>query len=92
MRGAVVQARVRALVVSVDVAADPAAGVVEGLVLVQPDLPFLEFSEPALDEGLALGVAVAAAAVADAELGEQGAEAAGGEGRAVVGSKSHKSV
>ena len=51
---------------------------------VQPHLPFFEFPEPALDEGLALGVAVAAAAVADPELGELRAEAAGGEGRAVV--------
>src|SRR5439155_4354462 len=67
-----------------DVAADPAAGVVEGLVFVQLHLPFFEFPEPALDEGLALGVAVAAAAVADAELGEAGAEAAGGKRRAVV--------
>ena len=82
----------RSVVVALDVAADPAAGVVEGFVLVQPDLPFFEFPEPALDEGLALGVAVAAAAVADAELGEQGAEAAGGEGRAVVAPKSHKSM
>ena len=57
----------RPVVVAVDVAADPASGVVEGLVLVQPHLPFFEFPEPALDEGLALGVAVAAAAVADAE-------------------------
>src|SRR5229473_8655837 len=80
----VVEPRVRPVVVAVDVAADPAAGVVEGLVFVQPHLPLLEFPEPALDEGLALGVAVAAAAVADAELGEPGAEAAGGEGRAVV--------
>src|SRR5712691_2972590 len=72
------------MVVAVDVAADPASGVVEGLVLVQPHLPFFEFPEPALDEGLALGVAVAAAAVVDAELGEPAAEAARGEGRAVV--------
>ena len=33
------------------------------------------------------GVAVAAAAVPDPELGEPGAEAAGGEGRAVVGAE-----
>ena len=72
------------MVVAVDVAADPAAGLVEGLVFVQPHLPLFEFPEPGLDEGLALGVAVAAAAVADPELGEPGAEAAGGEGRAVV--------
>ena len=60
----------RPVVVAVDVAADPASGVVEGLVFVQPDLPFFEFPEPALDEGLGFGVAVAAAAVADPELGE----------------------
>src|SRR5439155_17208091 len=42
---------------------------------VQPHLPFFEFPEPALDEGLALGVAVAAAAVLDPELAEPGAEA-----------------
>ena len=70
--------------VAVDVACDPSAGVVEGFVFVEPYLPFLEFPEPALDERLRLGVAVAAAAVADSLLGELGAEAAGGEGRAVV--------
>ena len=65
-------------------AADAASGVVERLVLVQPHLPFFEFPEPALDEGLALGVAVAAAAVADAEIGEPRPEAASGEGGAVL--------
>jgi len=75
---------VRPVVVAADVAADPSSGLVERLVLVQPHLPFFEFPEPALDEGLRFGVAVAAAAVADAELGEPAAEAAGGEGRAVV--------
>ena len=73
----------RPLVVVVDVAADAASGVVEGLVLVQPYLPFFQFPEPALDEGLRLGVAVAASAVADSELGEAGAEAAGSEGGAL---------
>ena len=75
------------MVVAVDVSADPVSRVVEGLVLVQPHLPFFEFPEPALDEGLRLGVAVAASAVADSEFGEAGAEAAGGEGRAVVGAE-----
>src|SRR5947209_17923078 len=70
--------------VAVDVAADPASRVVKRLVLVQPHLPFFEFPEPALDEGLRLGVAVAAAAVADAETAECLSEAAGGEGRAFV--------
>jgi hypothetical protein len=83
-RRPVVEPRVGAVVVAVDVGADPASGVVEGLVLVQPHLPFFEFPEPALDEGLALGVAVAAAAVADPELGQARLEAAGGEGGAVV--------
>src|SRR5207248_11612873 len=76
--------RVRPVVVAVDVAADPASGVVERLVLVQPHLPFFEFPEPAFDEGLRLGVAVAAAAMPDPEFAEPGAEAAGGKGRAVV--------
>jgi len=75
---------VRAVVVAVDVAADAASCVVEGLVLVQPHLPFFEFPEPALDEGLRLGVAVAAAPVPDAELGQARLEAAGREGGAVV--------
>jgi hypothetical protein len=75
---------VGAVVVAVDVAAEAASGVVESLVLVQPHLPFFEFPEPALDEGLRLGVAVAAAPMRDPELAEPGAEAAGGEGGAVV--------
>jgi hypothetical protein len=48
-------------------------------------LSLFEFPEPGLDEGLAFGVAVAAAAVLDPERCEPGAEAAGGEGGAVVG-------
>src|SRR5437764_13541403 len=75
------------MVVAVDVAADGASRVVEGLVLVQPYLPLFEFPEPALDEGLALGVAVAAAAMLDPELDQPGLEAAGGEGGAVVGAE-----
>lgn len=75
----VVQARVRPVVVAVDEAADAGSGVVEGLVFVQPDLPLLEFPEPALDERLGFGVAVAAAAMSDLELAEPLAEAAGGE-------------
>lgn len=51
-----VQARVGPVVVAVDVAADPASGVVEGFVFVQPHLPLFEFPEPALDEGLRFGV------------------------------------
>jgi hypothetical protein len=75
------------VVVAVDVAADAASGVVEGLVLVQPHLPLFEFPEPALDEGLRLGVAVAAAAVREPELGKLRLEAAGGEGGAVIGAE-----
>jgi hypothetical protein len=41
------------------------AGLVEGLELFAPDGALLELAEPGLDEGLALGVAVAAAAVDD---------------------------
>jgi len=33
------------VVVAVDVAADPGSGVVEGLVFVQPHLPFFEFPD-----------------------------------------------
>jgi hypothetical protein len=55
-----------------------------GLVFVEPDLAFFEFPEPALDEGLGLEVAAAAAAATDLELAEPLAEAAGGEAAAVV--------
>jgi hypothetical protein len=75
---------VEPITVALDAAADPLAGVVESLVLVQPHLPFLQLSEPALDEGLRLGVAVVVASVSDPELGELSAEAARREGRAVV--------
>src|SRR5262249_57844119 len=46
--------------------------------------PVVWVSRAGSREGLALGVAVAAAAVADPELGEFLLEAAGGEGGAVV--------
>ena len=72
------------MVVAVDVGADRGAGLVEGLELLAPDAAQLELGEPGLDEGLALGVAVAAAAVGDAVLGEAGAERAAGERGAVV--------
>lgn len=49
-----------------------------------------QLPEPGLDEGLVLGVAVAAAPVCDAELGELGFEAAAGEGRAVVGAEGER--
>ena len=81
-----------AVVVALDVAGDSLSGVVQCLVFVQPDLPFFEFPEPALDERLRFGVAVAAAAVADPELAEFRAEAAGGGGRAVVGAEDERGV
>ena len=71
----VVEPAVRAVVVAVDVAADAASRVVKRLVLVQPHLPLFQFPEPRLDEGLRLGVAVAAAAVPDLEPAERLAEA-----------------
>jgi hypothetical protein len=67
---------VGSVVVAVDVGADRGAGLVERLELLAPDAALLELGEPAFDEGLALGVAVAAATVRDAELAEAGAERA----------------
>jgi hypothetical protein len=75
-RRPVAEPAVPAVVVAVDVAADPLAGAVEGLVFVQPYLPFFEFPEPALDQGLRFGVAVAAAAVTHTLAGEPHAERA----------------
>jgi hypothetical protein len=72
------------VVVAVDVRADRVAGVVERLELATPDEPLLQLPEPRFDEGLALGVAVAATPVRDAELAEPCLEAAAGEGAAVV--------
>jgi hypothetical protein len=74
--GAVGQSGVGSVVIAVDVGADRGSGVVEGLELLAPDAALLELGEPGLDEGLALGVAVAAAAVRDPELAEAGAERA----------------
>jgi hypothetical protein len=68
-RGAVGQPAVGSVVVAVDVGADRGAGLVEGLELLAPDAALLELSEPGLDEGLALGIAVAAPAVDDLVLG-----------------------
>ena len=53
------------VVVGVDVGGDHVARLLERLELLAPDAAFLELAEPGLDEGLALGVAVAAAAVRD---------------------------
>ena len=58
----------RAVVVALDVGCDLFSRLLEGLELAAPDEPLLELPEPALDEGLGLGVAVAAAAVSDPEL------------------------
>src|SRR3954449_5059555 len=86
-RRAVVQPRVRPVVVVDLLGADHLPGLLEGLELVAPDAAFLELAEPALDEGLALGVAVAAAAMRDPEARQDPLERTGGEGRAVVGSE-----
>ena len=75
------------MVVAVDVAADRRTGVVERLELRAPDEPLLQLPEPGFDEGLALGVAVAAAPVGDPELCERRLEAPAGEGAAVVGAE-----
>src|SRR3954463_15781887 len=75
-------------VVVVDhVAADHVPGLVEGLELVAPDAALFELAEPGLDEGLALGVAVAAAAVRDPQAAEDGLERPRGERGAVVGAE-----
>ena len=73
------------VVVGVDVSGDHVARLLERLELLAPDAAFLELAEPGLDEGLALGVAVAAAAMRDAVLGQAGAERPRGQGGAVVG-------
>jgi hypothetical protein len=64
------------LVVVLDVGGDHLPCLVEGLELVQPDAAFLELAEPRLDGRLALGVAVAAAAVRDPEPGQDQLEGA----------------
>ena len=75
------------VVVGLDVGGDLLASLVEGFELLAPDAALLELAEPGLDEGLALGVAVAAAAMDDSELCEAGAERARREGGAVVGAQ-----
>jgi hypothetical protein len=72
------------VVVTIDVGADGVAGLLEGLELLAPDQPLLELGEPGLDEGLALGVAVAAAAMRDAVLSKPGPAGPRGERGAVV--------
>jgi len=81
---------VGSVVVGVDVLADLLSRLVEGLELGAPDEPLLELPEPALDEGLGFGVAVAAAAVGGSELGEPGPEPAAGERRPVVGAEDER--
>src|SRR6187397_2185767 len=73
------------VVVVVDVGADRGAGVVEGLGFLAPDAALLELCEAGLDERLAFGVAVAAAAVGDGVLGQAGPERPAGECGRVVG-------
>jgi hypothetical protein len=63
---------VRPVVVVLDVVADGLSSLVEGLELVPPDAALLELAEPGRDERLALGVAVAAAAVRDPRAGQDG--------------------
>ncbi len=75
------------MVVGGDVGGDLRSRLVEGLELGAPDEPLLELPEPGFDERLALGVAVAAAAVGDAEFAEAAAESSAGEGRAIVGAE-----
>ena len=75
------------MLVAVEVAGDVLSGVVEGFPFGAPGEPFLELAKPGLDEGLGLGVAVAAASVRDPTVGEMAAEASAGELRAVVGAE-----
>ena len=72
------------VVVVVDVGGDHLPGLVEGLELVAPDAALLEVAKPALDERLRLGIAVAAAAVRDAERADREPRGAGGECGAIV--------
>jgi hypothetical protein len=75
---------VGAVVVGLDVVGDLLSRLLERLELGAPDEPLLQLPEPRLDEGLALGVAVAAATMGDAVRGEPGAEAAAGERGTIV--------
>src|SRR2546428_5382740 len=75
------------MVVAVDVVGDLLSRLLERLEWGAQAEPLLQFPEPAFDERLRFGVAVAAAPMRDAVLGEPGAEAAAGEGRAVVGTE-----
>lgn len=73
---AVTQPRVRPVAVGLDVGADRRPRIVESLELRAPDEALLQLREPGLDEGLGLGVAIAAAAVGDLQLLQVRAEAA----------------
>lgn len=55
------------VMVGVDVVADVVAGVIDGFPFGPPCAELLEPSEPGLNEGLRLGVSVAAPAVGDPE-------------------------
>jgi len=78
------------MVVALNVGADAEAGVVEGLVFRAPDLAAFEPAEPALDERLGLGVAVAAAAVGDLQLLQARAKASARVGGPVVGAQGQR--
>src|SRR5215203_6500921 len=75
------------MVVVRDVVADRLPSLVERLELLAPDAAFLELAEPGLDERLALGIAVAAAAMRDPQVRQGGLERACGERRAIVGAE-----
>ena len=75
-RRSVVEPAVGPIVVVDHVVADRMQGVVEGLELFAPDAALLELAEPGLDEGLALGVAVAAATMRDPEAAQDRLEGA----------------
>ena len=86
-RCSVVEPAVGPAVVVLDVGADHLPGLVEGLELVAPDAALFEVAKPGLDERLALGVAVAAAAMCHAEAGEHEPGRACCERRAVIGTE-----
>ena len=73
--------------VAVDVGGDLLSPLVEGFEVGAPEEPLLELAEPRFDERLGFGVALAAAAMRDAEFVKAGTEAAAGQCRSVVGAE-----
>jgi hypothetical protein len=67
------------MLVGVDVCGDLLSRLVQRLPLRSPGQAFLELSEPGLDEGLGLWIAVAAPSVGDPAGRQVAAEVAGGE-------------